>query len=34
MNSWLHYYNHHRPHAGIQAATPAQRLNNVLGNDT
>ncbi len=34
MNSWLHYYNHHRPHAGIQAATPAQRLNNVLGNDS
>ena len=34
MNRWLHYYNHHRPHAGIQATTPAARLNNVLGNDT
>ncbi len=34
MNSWLHYYNHHRPHAGIHASTPAERLNNVFGNDT
>ncbi len=33
MNSWLHCYNHHRPHAGILAATPVTRLNNVLGND-
>jgi transposase InsO family protein len=31
---WLHYYNHHRPHAGIYAVTPAARLNNLLGNDT
>jgi transposase InsO family protein len=31
---WLHHYNHHRPHAGIQGATPAARLNNLLGNDT
>jgi transposase InsO family protein len=30
---WLHYYNHHRPHAGIHAVTPAARLNNLLGND-
>jgi transposase InsO family protein len=30
---WLHYYNHHRPHAGIYAVTPAARLNNLLGND-
>ena len=31
---WLHHYNHHRPHAGINAATPAERLNNLLGNDS
>jgi transposase InsO family protein len=31
---WLHYYNHHRPHAGIYAVTPAARLNNLLGNDS
>ena len=30
---WLHYYNHHRPHTGIHAVTPAARLNNLLGND-
>jgi transposase InsO family protein len=34
LPSWLHWYNHHRPHAGIQAATPARRLNNLLGNDS
>jgi transposase InsO family protein len=34
MPTWLHHYNHHRPHAGILAATPAARLNNLLGNDT
>ncbi len=33
MPAWLHWYNHHRPHAGIQAATPASRLNNLLGNN-
>ena len=33
MPSWLHWYNHHRPHTGISAATPAARLNNLLGND-
>jgi transposase InsO family protein len=30
---WPHYYNHHRPHAGIHASTPAARPNNLLGND-
>ena len=30
MPAWLHWYNHHRPHAGIHAATPASRLNNLL----
>jgi transposase InsO family protein len=34
MPAWLHHYNHHRPHAGIHALTPAARLNNLLGNDT
>ena len=33
IDPWLHYYNHHRPHAGIHALTPAARLNNLLGND-
>jgi transposase InsO family protein len=32
-SAWLHWYNHHRPHAGIHAATPASRLNNLLGNN-
>jgi transposase InsO family protein len=31
---WLHHYNHHRPHAGIHALTPAARLNNLRGNDS
>jgi len=34
IDAWLHHYNHHRPHAGINALTPAARLNNLLGNDT
>jgi transposase InsO family protein len=34
ITSWLHHYNHHRPHAGINALTPAARLNNLLGNDS
>jgi transposase InsO family protein len=34
IDPWLHHYNHHRPHAGINALTPAARLNNLLGNDT
>jgi transposase InsO family protein len=34
MPGWLHWYNHHRPHVGIKAATPAHRLNNLLGNDS
>ena len=34
MPAWLHWYNHHRPHAGINASTPACRLNNLLDNDS
>jgi transposase InsO family protein len=33
MLPWLHWYNHHRAHAGLHAATPATRLNNLLGNN-
>lgn len=31
---WLHWYNHHRPHAALKAKPPASTLNNVLGNDS
>ncbi|MFV1471557.1 integrase core domain-containing protein [Mycolicibacterium elephantis] len=24
--SWLHHYNHHRPHTGIKSKTPIDRL--------
>jgi transposase InsO family protein len=34
MPAWLHWYNHHRPHASLLASTPAARLNNLLGNDS
>lgn len=30
--SWLHHYNHHRPHTGIGGQVPAQRVHNVTGN--
>jgi len=30
--TWLHHYNHHRPHTGIGGLTPAQRVHNVPGN--
>ena len=31
---WLHYYNHHRPHAALGGLPPATRVNNVLSTDT
>jgi transposase InsO family protein len=31
---WLHHYNHHRPHTGIDGKTPASRVHNVTGNYT
>jgi transposase InsO family protein len=34
MPAWLHWYNYHRPHAGIHALTPVTRLNNLLGNNS
>ena len=31
-DNWLHHYNHHRPHTGIDGLTPAARVHNVMGN--
>jgi transposase InsO family protein len=28
---WLHHYNHHRPHTGIEGAVPADRVHNLTG---
>lgn len=33
-DTWLHHYNHHRPHTGIGGQTPAQRVHNLTGNYT
>lgn len=30
--TWLHFYNHHRPHTGIGGLVPADRVHNVTGN--
>ncbi len=30
--TWLHHYNHHRPHTGIGGAVPADRVHNLTGN--
>ncbi|WKK73170.1 IS481 family transposase [Rathayibacter oskolensis] len=32
--TWLHHYNHHRPHTGIGGSTPAERVHNLTGNYT
>jgi transposase InsO family protein len=29
--TWLHHYNHHRPHTGIGGQTPSARVHNVTG---
>jgi transposase InsO family protein len=29
--AWLHHYNHHRPHTGIDGAVPADRVHNLTG---
>ena len=34
LPSWLHYYNHHRPHAALGGLPPATRVNNVLSTDS
>jgi len=31
---WLHHYNHHRPHTGINGAVPASRVRNLPGNNS
>ncbi|WP_193608653.1 IS481 family transposase, partial [Nocardioides lijunqiniae] len=31
LPSWIHQYNHHRPHSAIGRATPITRLNNLAG---
>jgi transposase InsO family protein len=31
-DTWLHHYNHHRPHTGIGGSTPAARVHNLTGN--
>lgn len=33
-NSWLHHYNHHRPHTGIGGQVPNARVHNLTGNNT
>ncbi|MDM7887890.1 IS481 family transposase [Curtobacterium sp. RHCJP20] len=30
--TWLHHYNHHRPHTGLGGATPSARVHNLTGN--
>lgn len=30
--TWLHHYNHHRPHTGIGGLTPSDRVHNLTGN--
>lgn len=30
--TWLHHYNHHRPHAGIGGSAPSARFHNLSGN--
>ena len=31
-DTWLHHYNHHRPHTGIGGQTPSDRVHNLTGN--
>lgn len=30
-DDWLHHYNHHRPHTGIDGSVPADRVHNLTG---
>ena len=34
LPSWLHFYNHHRPHAALGRLPPASRVNNLLSTDS
>jgi transposase InsO family protein len=29
---WIHHYNHHRPHTGIEGLVPSARVHNLTGN--
>ncbi|WP_344757410.1 integrase core domain-containing protein, partial [Gryllotalpicola koreensis] len=29
---WVHHYNHHRPHTGIDGQTPSDRVHNLTRN--
>lgn len=32
--AWIHHYNHHRPHTGINGQTPSARVHNLTGKNT
>lgn len=32
--TWLHHYDHHRPHTGIGGQTPSERVHNLTGKYT
>ena len=32
--TWLHHYNHHRPHTALNGQTPASRIHNLTGKYT
>ena len=34
LSTWLHFYNHHRPHSALGGQPPITRLNNLVGNDS
>ena len=34
LASWIHYYNHHRPHSACENHPPITRLTNVPGQYT
>jgi transposase InsO family protein len=34
LPGWLHYYNHHRPHAALGRLPPASRVNNLMSTDS
>lgn len=34
LETWLHFYNHHRPHKALGGQPPVTRLNNLVGTDT
>ncbi len=31
---WIHHYNHHRPHTGIDGQTPSDRVHNLTGKNS